>query len=417
MAGGVNVFERPLTLSGQDVSGVVVTLTKQPTTLSGQVRRGSATGDPQANVAVFPADYRAWIDDGMSSRRFRSATVQPDGTFEFSGLGEGEYIVAAVGAEQPVDGRNVDDDRRSRPHRCPRHDPERRQSSAARHRREDSLRRDHARTRVGGSGASRSSPPRGSLRRSTIIGQRAVGPPPPPPSAPATRDGQAVPETGTSVISGIVVSDEAGMQPVRRAAVSARNSDSGAALMLMTDDAGRFEFRDLPAGRFVVSVTKPGYVATTYGAQRPQTPGLTIALTDGQRVTGSQDSDAARRGDHRTRRGRAGTAGVKSANRRERTRDRERRAVVPRLRLIRSNRRPWRVPALRAGRRVVHRAGVNQSRICARRWRAAPDNAGGGSVGAECRLDTPGRTGDGAAATAAPRSGTSVHGGLLSGND
>jgi hypothetical protein len=83
-------------------------LTKQPTTLSGQVRRASATGDPQANVAVFPADYRAWIDDGMSSRRFRSATVQPDGTFEFSGLGEDEYIVAAVGAEQPIDGRNVD---------------------------------------------------------------------------------------------------------------------------------------------------------------------------------------------------------------------------------------------------------------------------------------------------------------------
>jgi hypothetical protein len=108
LAGGVNVFERPLSLSGQDVSGVVVTLTKQPTTLSGQVRRGSATGDPQAIVAVFPSDYRAWIDDGMSSRRFRSGTAQPDGTFEFSGLGAGEYIVAAVGASQPIDGRNVE---------------------------------------------------------------------------------------------------------------------------------------------------------------------------------------------------------------------------------------------------------------------------------------------------------------------
>jgi hypothetical protein len=43
----------------------------------------------------------------MSSRRFRSGTAQPDGTFEFSGLGTGEYIVAAVAAEQPIDGRNV----------------------------------------------------------------------------------------------------------------------------------------------------------------------------------------------------------------------------------------------------------------------------------------------------------------------
>jgi hypothetical protein len=107
IADGVNVFERPLTLSGQDVGGLVVTLTKQPSTLAGQVRRGTGTGDPQAIVAVFPADYRSWIDDGMSIRRFRSGAVQPDGTFEFSGLGTGEYLVAAVGADQPLDGRNV----------------------------------------------------------------------------------------------------------------------------------------------------------------------------------------------------------------------------------------------------------------------------------------------------------------------
>ncbi len=90
MAGGVNIYERPLTLTGQDVSGIVVTLTRQPTTFTGQVRRGSSAGDPLATVAVFPADYRAWIDEGMSSRRFRSGAAQPDGTFEFSGLGAGE---------------------------------------------------------------------------------------------------------------------------------------------------------------------------------------------------------------------------------------------------------------------------------------------------------------------------------------
>ena len=108
MADGVNVFERPLTLSGQDVNGIVIALTKQPNTLTGQVRRGTAAGDPQAIVAAFPADYRSWIDDGMSSRRFRSGTAQPDGTFELSGLGAGEYIVAAVSADQPIDGRNAE---------------------------------------------------------------------------------------------------------------------------------------------------------------------------------------------------------------------------------------------------------------------------------------------------------------------
>lgn len=108
MAGGVNIYQRPLTLTGQNVSGVVVTLTRQPTTFTGHVRRGSTADDPLATVAVFPADYRAWIDEGMSSRRFRSGAAQPDGTFEFSGLGAGEYIVAAIGAEHPIDGRNPD---------------------------------------------------------------------------------------------------------------------------------------------------------------------------------------------------------------------------------------------------------------------------------------------------------------------
>jgi hypothetical protein len=103
---GVNINEQPLVLSGSDISGVVVTLSRQPTTLSGSVRRGVGTGDPRAAVAVFPADYHAWIESGMSGRRFRTTAVQADGTFEIAGLGAGEYLVAVVGAEYPMDGRN-----------------------------------------------------------------------------------------------------------------------------------------------------------------------------------------------------------------------------------------------------------------------------------------------------------------------
>ena len=85
--------------------------------------------------------------------------------------------------------------------------------------------------------------------------------------------------------------------------------------------------------------------------------------------TGFQDSDAARRGDHRTRRGRAGTAGVYSPNRRERPRHRRTASPSdPRLRLIRSNRRPWRVPALWAGRRAPTLCRcADGPRICVRR--------------------------------------------------
>jgi hypothetical protein len=106
MAGTVNIYEQPLTVSDRDVEDVVVTMTRQRTTLAGRVIRPGGTGDPHAQVAVFPADHEAWIAEGMSSRRFRSAAAQPDGSFDITGLTAGEYIAAAVGAAHPLDGRD-----------------------------------------------------------------------------------------------------------------------------------------------------------------------------------------------------------------------------------------------------------------------------------------------------------------------
>jgi hypothetical protein len=106
MAGGVDIFEHPLPLSGEDVNGVVVTLTKQPTTLAGLVRRLPGSGDTPALITLFPADYRAWIDEGMSTRRFRSASAQLDGRFEIPGVPAGEYLIAAVTTNRTIDGRS-----------------------------------------------------------------------------------------------------------------------------------------------------------------------------------------------------------------------------------------------------------------------------------------------------------------------
>jgi len=50
----------------------------------------------------------------------------------------------------------------------------------------------------------------------------------------------------------------------------------------MTDADGRYEFRDLPAGRFNLSATKAGYVTVQYGQTRPFESGKAIDLTDGQ---------------------------------------------------------------------------------------------------------------------------------------
>jgi protocatechuate 3,4-dioxygenase beta subunit len=51
-----------------------------------------------------------------------------------------------------------------------------------------------------------------------------------------------------------------------------------------TDADGRYEFLDLPAGRFNVSVTKTGYVTLQYGQRRTFEAGTPITLAEGQQV-------------------------------------------------------------------------------------------------------------------------------------
>jgi protocatechuate 3,4-dioxygenase beta subunit len=52
----------------------------------------------------------------------------------------------------------------------------------------------------------------------------------------------------------------------------------------MTDQDGRYEFRDLPAGRFSLSVSKSGFVPMQYGQSRPFEPGKPIELAEGQAI-------------------------------------------------------------------------------------------------------------------------------------
>jgi Carboxypeptidase regulatory-like domain len=104
------------------------------------------------------------------------------------------------------------------------------------------------------------------------------------PEPPPARDGQ-VAATGTSAIAGTVVTDDAARRPLRRATVAIRNIEFSTARTTISDDAGRFAFADLPEGRFTLSVAKPAYVTTSYGATMPRGQGLAIALAAGQRVT------------------------------------------------------------------------------------------------------------------------------------
>ena len=87
-------------------------------------------------------------------------------------------------------------------------------------------------------------------------------------------------KTGTGQIRGRLLTADTGT-PVRRAQVRI----SGPDIMpktAVTDANGAYEFRDLPAGRFSINATKPGYVTMNFGQTRPYEPGKSIDLIEAQ---------------------------------------------------------------------------------------------------------------------------------------
>ncbi len=93
------------------------------------------------------------------------------------------------------------------------------------------------------------------------------------------RDGAvAAPPTGTGSITGVVRNDIG--EPVRRAVVTA--TGDGLTTSAITDDQGRFVLPHLAAGRFTVTARKPGFAAMSYGATRPNRPGVPVIVTEGQ---------------------------------------------------------------------------------------------------------------------------------------
>ena len=94
----------------------------------------------------------------------------------------------------------------------------------------------------------------------------------------------AAPQTRTGSISGVVVAADQTAEPIRRAIVTLTGGDIPANLSVVTDDAGRFVFVNLDAGRYTVTATKPAYLSSAHGATRPGRPGTPIAVAAGQAV-------------------------------------------------------------------------------------------------------------------------------------
>ena len=55
---------------------------------------------------------------------------------------------------------------------------------------------------------------------------------------------------------------------------------------MLTDDGGVFDFTELPAGRYTLTVSKTGFVSLSYGQRRPLQAGTPLQLADGQQLKG-----------------------------------------------------------------------------------------------------------------------------------
>jgi uncharacterized protein (DUF2141 family) len=107
-----------------------------------------------------------------------------------------------------------------------------------------------------------------------------------PAAVKQARDTAPARSPGTASILGTVVTAGETPRGLRQAVVTVNHVDRTYGDTVITDDEGRYEFRDLPAGRYLISARKPGFLTTNRGAVRPGGAGVPVALADGARLTG-----------------------------------------------------------------------------------------------------------------------------------
>ncbi|HEV3139958.1 MAG TPA: carboxypeptidase-like regulatory domain-containing protein, partial [Vicinamibacterales bacterium] len=111
-----------------------------------------------------------------------------------------------------------------------------------------------------------------------VPGVQAGGGAPMPP-----RDPNAPRKTGTAVLRGRVVAADSG-QPLRKAQVRISSPELRENRLATTDVDGKYDFKELPAGRYTLSVSKGSYVSLQYGQMRPFEPGKPLEIQDGQTI-------------------------------------------------------------------------------------------------------------------------------------
>jgi Carboxypeptidase regulatory-like domain len=95
------------------------------------------------------------------------------------------------------------------------------------------------------------------------------------------RDPRAPERKGTAMIRGRVVSMEAGT-PLRRVQVRVFGQELRTGRVVLSDEQGRYEVKELPSGRYTLTASKGGYVMRSYGQRRPLDTGRPLEIADGQ---------------------------------------------------------------------------------------------------------------------------------------
>ncbi len=102
------------------------------------------------------------------------------------------------------------------------------------------------------------------------------------PGMPEPRE-RGTARSGTASLRGRVLASQTGT-PLRRAQVTLAAAEGQMRRVATTDGEGRYEFRELPAGRFSISAIKAGYVTQQYGQRRPFEPGTPVSVADGDAI-------------------------------------------------------------------------------------------------------------------------------------
>ena len=102
-------------------------------------------------------------------------------------------------------------------------------------------------------------------------------------SLPDPRNGNAPAPPGTAVLRGHVFAADTGL-PLRKAQVRIVAGDLRENRLATKDTEGRYEFKEVRAGRYTISANKGSYVGLSYGQQRPTDAPKPLQILDNQSV-------------------------------------------------------------------------------------------------------------------------------------